>query len=159
MNRQDEEIARTNRLCAGEILPTRGMGVRFDPFRPADSALRNQARRRFRLPEDAFVLLYAAEFSARKNQAELIRALPRLPERVCLLLAGRGAGLEQCRAPSSQQPGGLCRICSRRPGLLLGRRRLRLYQPQRGAPLQPDGGNVLRPPRGGHPGEGPRRPD
>lgn len=98
MNRQDEEIARTHRLCAGEILPTRGMGVRFEPFRPADSTLRLQARRRFRLPENAFVLLYAAEFSARKNQAELIRALPHLPEQVCLLLAGRGAGLEQCRA-------------------------------------------------------------
>ena len=97
MNQQDAEIARAHRLCAGETLPIRGMGVRLDRFCPADSTRRLQARRRFQLPQDAFVLVYAAEFSARKNQAELIRALPRLPERVWLLLAGRGAALEQCR--------------------------------------------------------------
>lgn len=45
-----------------------------------------------------FVLIYPAEFSERKNQAMLIRALPRLPGEVKLLLPGDGALLDDCKA-------------------------------------------------------------
>ena len=40
--------------------------------------------------------MYAAEFSPRKNQAMLLRALPALPEQVCLLLPGDGVLRASC---------------------------------------------------------------
>lgn len=49
------------------------------------------------VPENAFCLLYAAEFSPRKNQAFLIRSLVKLPDHVHLLLPGQGALLEDCK--------------------------------------------------------------
>lgn len=97
MNAQDTRIAREHRLCRGEILFTRGMGVDFSRFSPADVEMRMRARKSFGIPDDAFVLVYAAEFSGRKNQQALLRAAARLPERVWLLLAGRGDLLEECK--------------------------------------------------------------
>ena len=47
-------------------------------------------------------MVYAAEFSRRKNQAALIRALPKLPEGVWLLLAGRGQTIDSCRSLAQQ---------------------------------------------------------
>ena len=43
------------------------------------------------------MLLYAAEFSARKSQSVVIRALSQLPEYVWLALPGEGALREECR--------------------------------------------------------------
>lgn len=44
-----------------------------------------------------FTLVYPAEFSARKNQAFLIRAMRQLPPGVRLILPGNGALLSECR--------------------------------------------------------------
>jgi len=98
MNGQDTQIARQGRLCQGEIAQIGGMGVDFDRFQPADVACRLAARKRFSIPDDAFVLVYAAEFSSRKNQGALLRAFAKLPQRAWLLLAGRGDLLEACKA-------------------------------------------------------------
>lgn len=97
MNRRDTVIAHQSRLCRGEIVQIDGMGVEFDRFRPADAATRLTARQRFSIPHDAFVLVYAAEFSTRKNQSALIRAFAKLPERAWLLLAGRGDLQDECK--------------------------------------------------------------
>lgn len=97
MNRQDREIAETHRL-GRRIYATDGMGVDFSRFQPATPAQRAAARRSLGIPEDALVLVYAAEFSGRKNQAMLIDAMTGLPENVWLLLPGRGALLEACSA-------------------------------------------------------------
>lgn len=102
MNRQDTRIARENRLCRGDIIQIDGMGVDFSRFSPADGEQRKCARRTFGIPEDAFVLVYAAEFSGRKNQAALIQALSKLPEGVWLLLAGRGQMLDSCKSLAQQ---------------------------------------------------------
>jgi glycosyltransferase EpsD len=97
MNRQDTQIAGCHRLCRGEVLQIKGMGVDFGRFTPATAEQRRQARERFQLPQDAFVLVYAAEFSKRKNQGALLRALAVLPEQVWLLLAGGGGTLAECQ--------------------------------------------------------------
>jgi glycosyltransferase EpsD len=55
------------------------------------------ARSGLGLPERAFVLIYAAEFSRRKNQSFLIKCMGRLPEEVVLVLAGKGALEKECR--------------------------------------------------------------
>lgn len=98
MNRQDTNLARERRLCRGEIFFTDGMGVDASRFAPAGSAEKAAARDALSLPPDALVLLCAAEFSPRKNQAFLIRAMRSLPEDVFLLLPGDGELLNECRA-------------------------------------------------------------
>ena len=96
MNSYDLQAARQYRLGARvEAVP--GIGVDFSRLeRPAASP--GLPRSGYGLRADDYVLLYAAEFSARKNQEMLIRALPGLPSQVKLLLPGQGALLEQCRA-------------------------------------------------------------
>ncbi len=94
MNAYDLETARRCRLGRRvEAIP--GIGVDFSRL---EGAAPPGLRDTYGLAKTDFVLLYAAEFSQRKNQAMLIRALAGLPERVKLLLPGQGALLETCRA-------------------------------------------------------------
>lgn len=96
MNAADGRIAR--RFGLGRRMASiPGMGVDFaalDAQRPAHSPLRAELG----LGGEDFALLYPAEFSPRKSQATLIRALPLLPGQVKLLLPGQGAELDHCRA-------------------------------------------------------------
>lgn len=100
MNAWDFQTARRCRLGRRiENIP--GIGVDFSRL---DLPSGDQAalRRTYGFDGADFILLYAAEFSARKNQAMLLRALPLLPERVKLLLPGQGALLEDCRALAAE---------------------------------------------------------
>lgn len=97
MNAQDTEIAVGHRLCRGRVVQVDGMGVDLARCRVAGPSERERARRELGIPADAFVLLYAAEFSPRKNQAMLVDAMAGLPERAVLALPGRGELLEACR--------------------------------------------------------------
>lgn len=95
MNRYDLQAAK--RYCLGariESIP--GIGVDFSRLeRPR--ADRSVLRAAYGFCSDDFVLLYAAEFSGRKNQTMLIRALSGLPQQIKLLLPGGGALLEECQ--------------------------------------------------------------
>lgn len=51
----------------------------------------------FGFPESDYVMIYPAEFSERKNQEILIRAMAELPERIRLVLPGIGPRLDECR--------------------------------------------------------------
>lgn len=97
MNRCDYEMARRYRL-GQKIIDIPGVGVDFSRLDCAPADAGTLLRARWDLPEDAFVLIYPAEFSARKNQAMLLRALALLPRRIYLLLPGEGALLERCKA-------------------------------------------------------------
>ena len=96
MNDYDRALAERFRL-GRRTAYVPGLGVdfsRFDALRPdAGETLRAALG----IPTDRFVVFYAAEFSPRKNQTQLLQALPLLPERVTLVLAGQGALLEACR--------------------------------------------------------------
>ena len=100
MNRWDYGYAMKNRLAKRvERIP--GMGVDFAKFDHVSDS-RETLRDRFGLPRDAFVLVYAAEFSERKSQSVLIEAMSALPEKVYLVLAGEGAYLDVCRTKVKQ---------------------------------------------------------
>ena len=94
MNRWDYDTAVRCHLGKHiEFIP--GIGVDFGRFcgsAEAGSALREQLG----FGKDAFLLVYAAEFSKRKNQADLIRALSLAPETIKLLLPGDGQLREAC---------------------------------------------------------------
>lgn len=97
MNETDREIALRHRL-APQVINIPGMGVDLSRFPPQTPETRAADRATLGLPADRFLLVYAAEFSGRKNQAFLLRALSALPEHAGLLLLGSGALLDDCKA-------------------------------------------------------------
>lgn len=97
MNRQDYEIAQTHHLSR-RILSIPGVGVDFSQLEATPPGAGDALRAEWSIPQNAFVLLYPAEFSARKSQETLLHALTVLPPTVVLLLPGQGALLEHCKA-------------------------------------------------------------
>ncbi len=97
MNRCDYDIARRHRL-GREIALIPGMGVDFSAFDARPAWAGEALRAELALPENAFALLYPAEFSRRKSQETLLRALALLPDNVFLMLPGEGALLECCKS-------------------------------------------------------------
>ena len=96
MNDWDYQSATRHRL-ARRIEKIPGMGVDFSRLDRTNRADGLRLRATIGIPEDAFVLLYAAEFSERKSQHVLIRAMKALPENAVLALCGSGATFEACR--------------------------------------------------------------
>lgn len=94
MNRWDFEAAKNYRL-GKKVISIPGIGVDFT--RLDRRSEHKHLRTEWGIPRSAFVLFYAAEFSRRKSQQVLIRAMERLPENVVLVLAGEGVLLRECR--------------------------------------------------------------
>lgn len=101
MNRQDEEIAQRFHL-GKNIVPTRGMGIDLKRFRRPTRMERESARMKLGIGSREIAMVYAAEFSERKNQTLLIRAMQHIPQHVVLLLPGRGKLLERCKELAKQ---------------------------------------------------------
>jgi len=97
MNQWDYGYAVRHHLGA-QVQQIPGIGVDFSRLAPSAPDAGERLRRTLGIPADAFVLIYGAEFSARKDQATLLRALTLLPPWIFLLLPGEGALLEDCRA-------------------------------------------------------------
>lgn len=100
MNAWDYELAA--RLSLGRrVAAIPGIGADFARVRPEPEEGR-RLRAELGLGPEAFVLLYPAEFSKRKSQETLLRALRKLPERVVLVLPGQGTELERCKALAAE---------------------------------------------------------
>lgn len=95
MNSWDLQYARAHHL-GKTVAFVPGIGVEFDRLDRADPSVREELRRAYGIGPEDFLLIYAAEFSPRKNQAVLLHALARLPRQVKLLLPGQGALRENC---------------------------------------------------------------
>lgn len=105
MNREDEEIAKKHRLSGGKLVFLHGMGLDSSRFPSIFPDEREKGRRELGFGSDEFLFVYAAEFSRRKNQKELIGAFGEAAQknpRLRLLLAGTGATLEECKALAEQ---------------------------------------------------------
>ena len=97
MNDWDYRTAAQYRLGKQvEYIP--GVGVDFSRIRQYSPTARQAARQKMGVPDNAFVLFYAAEFSDRKSQDVLIRAMQKLPPHILLILAGDGTQMDHCRA-------------------------------------------------------------
>ena len=90
MNEWDYGTAKRYKL-GGTVVQVPGVGVDFSRFEGTGPDRRREMRKKWGVPEDAFVAVYAAEFSKRKSQEVIIRAMAQLPERMWLALAGDGA--------------------------------------------------------------------
>jgi len=97
MNRYDYDTARKYRL-GREVGMIPGMGVDFTALEEDAARAPEISRERLSISRDAFVLIYPAEFSPRKSQTVLIKAMTYLPEDTVLLLCGDGSELDKCRA-------------------------------------------------------------
>ncbi len=96
MNAWDEDLARRFRL-GKRTARIPGMGVDFARLDEAAAEEGAELRRELGIPAEAFVLLYPAEFSLRKSQELLIRAMQSLPEQAILVLCGDGTELERLK--------------------------------------------------------------
>ena len=95
MNAWDDQLAREKKL-GRRIVNIPGMGVDFARMSALPQGAGEALRGEYGFGAEHFLLVYAAEFSQRKNQAMLLRTLPALPEQVCLLLPGDGALRASC---------------------------------------------------------------
>ena len=95
MNEWDYRAAGRYRL-GKRIEKIPGMGVDFGKLDAATAEDGKRLRASLAIPEQAFVLLYAAEFSKRKNQRVLIEAMRQLPQTVHLVLCGDGDQRKAC---------------------------------------------------------------
>lgn len=98
MNEYDYVEARKHRL-GKRIEKIPGVGVDFEK---QDISTNLNLRREFNIPEDAFLLIFPAEFSKRKNQRTLLEALSKTPKDVWLMLPGEGELLNECKQLAKQ---------------------------------------------------------
>ncbi|MDD3193118.1 MAG: glycosyltransferase family 4 protein [Oscillospiraceae bacterium] len=107
MNEQDRQIAEKHRLYKDQLVFLDGMGIdvsRFEKTPRTIEAVQALRREYFLAPKD-FVMVCAAEFSNRKNQMFLVRALQRLKREgiPCrLILAGDGELFESTKSLAVQ---------------------------------------------------------
>lgn len=101
MNRWDTQYALKHRL-GKRIVEIPGMGVDFGRLRKGDEGARTALRQKLGFQEEDVLFIFAAEFSKRKNQETLLRALAQLPDQVGLLLPGDGDLREDCIALAGQ---------------------------------------------------------
>lgn len=95
MNQYDYRTAVKYRL-AKQIVNVPGIGVDFSRLTRLGRLEIHELRQRLNLKARDFVLVYAAEFSTRKSQSVLIRAMPLLPRNIILLLPGDGVLRKKC---------------------------------------------------------------
>ena len=96
MNQYDYRTAVKHRL-GKQVVNVPGVGVDFERMRKPGRVEIHALRQALQLKAGDFVLIYAAEFSSRKSQSVLIRAMTLLPKSVILLLPGKGVLLEECK--------------------------------------------------------------
>ena len=95
MNAWDNAFARAHHL-GKKIVSIPGMGVDFSAMKLPQPEECMEFRRGLGFTEQDFLLVYAAEFSKRKNHEVLLRAVAELPEKVKLLLPGDGVLRTDC---------------------------------------------------------------
>lgn len=93
MNKEDYDACNKYGIKCKELYNVDGVGVDLSVFCKANDDEKNQLREHYQFDINDFLLIYPAEFTARKNQGLLLDAMSLLKkkhENVKLLLLGRG---------------------------------------------------------------------
>ena len=93
MNQYDYALAKHFQL-GRQIAFIPGIGIDYSRLDSQRTGYPEQLRQELGIPQDAVLLLYAAEFSRRKSQNVLLRAMANLPKHIFLVLPG-GTGRTQ----------------------------------------------------------------
>jgi glycosyltransferase EpsD len=99
INQEDFDLSK-RRLFMKQVYKINGVGVNTERFKRITADVKIELRNRFNFSNEAFVLIYAAEYISRKNHHFVIRAAQKLKEEIpnlLVLFAGRGALLEEIK--------------------------------------------------------------
>ncbi len=105
MNEEDAVFARRLVKKGGITAKVPGMGVDSRRFFPVAEEEKQKLREAMGIPSDAFAMVYAAEFSKRKNHLELLKAMKIIANAVpnaLLLLCGTGALEEEVKSEAKR---------------------------------------------------------
>ena len=105
MNKEDFDHAKRLIKRGGKVVPIPGMGVDVERFRPPYEGEKEKIRLKMGISGSDFILLYAAEFSKRKNHFDLITAMSKITQsepNIKLYLAGSGVTLNECQIMSDR---------------------------------------------------------
>jgi Glycosyltransferase len=101
MNSEDYDISKKYKLYKNNLYYIKGMGINSSEFQPVSLEDKILLREKHCFNEDDFLLVYAAEFSKRKNQKFLLSSIKELTDRgftnIKLILLGDGALLEESK--------------------------------------------------------------
>ena len=103
MNAEDYGYAKKLVRKGGQAIAIPGMGVDLSHFAPPAPGEKEKLRKELGLP-DGFLLLYAAEFSKRKNHRPLLSAMAQTAPHMRLLLAGDGKLEKTVRRQAARLP-------------------------------------------------------
>lgn len=101
INQEDYNLAVKHKFHVKKIEYVHGVGVDLERFQPVTQDKKKELRRQYGYTDEQFLLFYAAELNANKNQGLLIKTVAEVKKdipNVRLLLAGQGANEEQYRA-------------------------------------------------------------
>ncbi|MDX5475449.1 MAG: glycosyltransferase family 4 protein [Bacillaceae bacterium] len=104
INVEDYQLATSHKFKAAQIKHVHGVGVDINKFKPIDEKQKKALRFKLGIPQEEFLLFYAAEFNKNKNQQLLIKVIDRLKDELPLarlLLAGEGPMLTECKKLAS----------------------------------------------------------
>jgi glycosyltransferase EpsD len=102
MNSEDYNIAAKYKLYKNNLYSIKGMGINPSKFPPISIEDKLSLRKKHSFNKNDFLLVYAAEFSKRKNQKFLLSSIKALTNEgftnIKLILLGDGALLEELKA-------------------------------------------------------------
>ncbi|PKG36544.1 glycosyltransferase family 4 protein [Psychrobacter sp. Sarcosine-3u-12] len=100
INQEDLDIISKNGSSSTDYYLIPGIGVDPSRFEPPSREKKSLLKNSLEISEDAFVMIYVAEFIERKNHRLLIDAIKSLSEKIdnfILLLAGKGILLDEIK--------------------------------------------------------------
>lgn len=105
INQEDYDLVKTYGFKNRNTYKIPGIGINTQRLIVSNEALRHSLRREYGYAQDAFLMIYIAEYIERKNHRFIIEALPELAKvlpNVKVLFAGRGRLMEQMKTLASE---------------------------------------------------------
>lgn len=101
-NPEDYKLAGKHKFYSKNLYNVPGLGIDLTKFAKPTHEQKLEARFTLDIPENAYVLLYIAEFTQWANHEMLIDAMRFMPENVYLFIPGNGPTLEMCREKADE---------------------------------------------------------
>jgi glycosyltransferase EpsD len=105
INREDYLLAKRHHFKADFIDHVHGVGVNTDIYKQVDDHSKMKLREEYGYSSEDFIMFYAAEFNANKNQKLIIEALAKIKSQAPnakVLFAGKGHLLKDCQELANQ---------------------------------------------------------
>lgn len=101
INQEDYDLVKTHGFKNKDTYKIPGVGINTSRLIVTDEEARKRLREEYGYSQDAFIMIYIAEYIERKNHRFIIEALPKIVKdvpNVKVLFAGRGVLMDQMKA-------------------------------------------------------------